>query len=135
MLEKAKAVCLSAHQGQVDKCGQPYYLHSFAVADMVEGEDAKVVAYLHDVVEDTPVTIDDLAGMGFPPRITDAVEAMTRRDDEPYFEYIKRLGGNELARTVKLADLTHNTDPARDGATQEMRERYAKAKEMLQSLN
>lgn len=129
--EKARAICLEKHAGQLDRGGQPYYLHPFAVADGVQGDLAKTIAYLHDVVEDTDATLEWLADQGFPPEVVDAVDAMTRRDGEEYFAYIERLRENELAIPVKLADLRHNMDPSRKGATSAMHERYRKAYEML----
>ncbi len=130
-LSQARELCVSVHSGQTDKNGAPYYLHPFAVADMVDG-DAKVVAYLHDVVEDTGITLDQLEDRGFSKDIVDAVDSMTRRAGEDYLlEYLPRLCRNELARTVKRADLTHNTDKSRLGATEQMREKYKKALDYL----
>ena len=133
MVEKARLLCKEKHLGQVDKEGKPYYLHPFAVARAVEGEEAKAVAYLHDVVEDTDTTLDDLRLYGFTPEVVEAVGAITREEGEDYFDYIERVRGNELARVVKLADLAHNTDPSRRGATEQMRARYERAKAMLKA--
>ena len=101
-IELAAAVSRFAHRGQVDKAGQPYYLHPAAVAAMVDGEDEKIVAYLHDILEDTDVsenTIRNLFG---------EVKLLTHAKSEPYMDYIRRVKENELAKRVKLADLTHN---------------------------
>ena len=126
-VDEAKFACLIAHEGQVDKCGEPYHLHPFAVADMVEGEERKAVAYLHDVVEDTETTLEQLADMGFSANIVEAVDAITRRDGEEYMDYITRVKVNPIATDVKVADLKHNMNPNRRGATRRMLERYASA--------
>ena len=127
MIDKAKAICREKHAGHVDKCEEPYYLHPFAVADAVDGEKAKTVAYLHDVVEDTDATLNWLLEQGFPQDVVDAVDAITRRDGEDYFDFVKRAGENEIARSVKIADLQHNLDPNRHGATPQMRAKYERA--------
>ncbi len=131
MLDEARRVCHQKHEGQTDKCGEPYYLHPFAVADMLTDETEKTVAYLHDVVEDTDTSLTELEQLGFSREVVDAVDAITRRAGEDYFDYIRRIKENKIARAVKLADLAHNTDPSRTGATPAMLERYAKAKEIL----
>ena len=113
MLEMAMEVCKKAHAGQVDKAGADYYLHPFAVADMCKTEEEKIVALLHDVVEDTDVTLKDLAGLGFSTTILDALGSLTHASDEDYFDYIARVKKNKLATTVKINDLTHNSDLSR----------------------
>ena len=113
MLEIAREVCKKAHAGQVDKAGVDYYLHPFAVADMCQTEEEKIVALLHDVVEDTDVTLKDLADLGFNQRILDAIDALTHASDEDYFDYIARVKKNKLATAVKINDLTHNSDLSR----------------------
>lgn len=113
MLEMAMEVCKKAHAGQVDKAGVDYYLHPFAVADMCKTEEEKIVALLHDVVEDTDVTLKDLAGLGFSTTILDAIGSLTHASDEDYFDYIARVKKNKLATTVKINDLTHNSDLSR----------------------
>lgn len=113
MLEIAKQICKEAHAGQVDKGGKAYYLHPFAVADMCETVEQKVVAYLHDVLEDTSVTAIDLANQGITQKILDALEAITHKPGEDYFDYIKRVKINPIARVVKINDLIHNSDLSR----------------------
>ena len=108
-LQWAKA----AHQGQKDKAGQAYILHPMHVAEQMETDAEKAVAYLHDVVEDTGVTLEDLRSMGFSDEIVDAVEAITRQDGESYDQYLQRVACNAIARRVKLADLRHNSDLSR----------------------
>ena len=131
----ARAMCVAAHAGQFDKLGHPYHEHPFAVASECFGA-ARVVAYLHDIVEDTDVSLDDLALVGMPQSIVDAVDAITRRADETYFEYIDRLKDNELARTVKMVDLAHNMSPLRSaGLSDSHRKRYVKAMRILSEVD
>lgn len=106
-IELAAAVSRFAHRGQVDKAGQPYYLHPAAVAAMVDGEDEKIVAYLHDILEDTDVSESTIRNL-FGDVVADAVKLLTHAKSEPYMDYIRRVKENELAKRVKLADLTHN---------------------------
>lgn len=132
-LAEAQALCRRAHEGQVDKAGQPYWQHPFAVAQRVQGRMEKVVAYLHDVVEDTDVTLDDLRKAGFSEQVAEAVDALTRRDGEDYLsEYLPRVCHNDVARAVKKAGLAHNTDPSRaESSTDALRQKYAKAKAII----
>lgn len=101
------------HHEQYDKIGVPYILHPVFVADQMDTEDETIVALLHDVVEDTPITLDDLRDKGYSDEIVVAIDALTRRTDETYSAYIERLSNNKLARRVKIADLQHNLDPER----------------------
>ena len=116
LVEAARLVATAAHAGQVDKGGAPYIEHPAFVADRVRwlggDEVAAAVAWLHDVVEDTAVSLDALASV-FPARVVEAVDGLTRREGEPYFEYIERVGGDSVARTVKRCDLAHNLDTSR----------------------
>ena len=89
---------LRAHEGQKDKVGQPYFLHPLPVMIAVEGEPAKVVAILHDVIEDTAITEDDLRREGFSERVLAALACVTHRKGEPYAEYVVRCKGDEIAR-------------------------------------
>ena len=108
----AKALCRFAHEGQTDKAGAPYYLHPFIVADKVETEDEKIVAYLHDVVEDSNIGIDTLINL-FGPKVAEAVVSVTRREGEAYMDFVRRAKLNPIGRKVKLADLEHNMDTSR----------------------
>jgi hypothetical protein len=108
-IEKALQIASKAHEGQKDKEGLPYILHPLRVMMSVEGEEAQIVGVLHDVIEDTPVTADDLRQAGFSEKIIDALLCVTHRKDEPYAAYMVRCRGNEIARRVKLADLTDNS--------------------------
>ena len=113
LTKKAMKLCFAAHKEQVDKSGLPYVHHPFHLAEQMTDEDSTVVALLHDVVEDTEYTLDDLRDMGFPRRITDAIALLTHDKSVPYMEYVRSIGENPLARTVKLADLRHNSDLTR----------------------
>ena len=113
LLESALAIAGRAHEGQTDKSGLPYIGHVMRVVDAVASPLGKVAAALHDVVEDTDMTIEDLTAAGFPESVTEAVDALTRRPTEPYMEFVRRAGTNLLAREVKMADLLDNADPSR----------------------
>ena len=110
MLLKALSIAKRAHRGQTDKGGMPYWLHPYRVGLSVAeyGEDAMVVGFLHDVVEDTDITLRHLSYIGFWPHILDAVGALTRKEGESYKEYIGRVENNTIAMPVKIADLTDN---------------------------
>ena len=109
----ARAIAERAHAGQVDKAGKPYIGHPAHVAVSVEGDKAKAVAWLHDVVEDTPMTLDDLRAAGIDDEVLAALELLTHDKTVPYMEYVAAIRENDLARTVKLADLAHNSDLSR----------------------
>ena len=113
LFDKAVKIALKAHEGQNDKAGSPYLLHVLRVMMRVEKIDEKIVALLHDVVEDSSTTIEDLAKEGFPANILKSVELLTKKKGEPYKDYIKKIGRNRLARVVKLADLKDNMDVTR----------------------
>jgi (p)ppGpp synthase/HD superfamily hydrolase len=108
-IEKALQIAARAHEGQKDKEGLPYILHPLRVMHAVQGEDARVVAVLHDVVEDTAVTVEDLRQAGFSERILSALLLVTHRKDEPYADYVVRCKADDVARRVKLADLEDNS--------------------------
>lgn len=109
----ARAIAEKAHAGQVDRCGAPYIDHPAHVASRVQGDAAKAVAWLHDVVEDTDVTLDDLREAGLSEEVVAGVAAMTHHEDEPYLDYVRRAKADPLARQVKLQDLLHNLDLGR----------------------
>lgn len=110
MLIKAFCLALKAHKGQRDKGGKPYILHPVFVSLHVKGTKRKQVALLHDVVEDTPVTLEMLAERGFSDDVIKAVDSITKRKGEPYLDYIERVKGNSIACDVKIADLKHNSN-------------------------
>jgi (p)ppGpp synthase/HD superfamily hydrolase len=107
-IEKALQIAARAHEGQKDKEGLPYILHPLRLMMTVAGEEAQIVAVLHDVIEDTSVTDDDLRAAGFSEKVLAAVACVTHRKDESYAEYVVRCNGNEIVRRVKLADLQDN---------------------------
>jgi (p)ppGpp synthase/HD superfamily hydrolase len=108
-IERALQIAAQAHEGRKDKEGLPYVLHPLRVMLAVEGEEAQIVAVLHDVIEDTSVTEEDLRQAGFGERVVAAVRCVTHRKDESYADYVVRCRGNEVARRVKLADLEDNS--------------------------
>ena len=127
LLEKAIALAATYHAGQTDKAGQPYILHVLRVLMKQDSDDARIVAALHDVVEDTAITVADLARSGFGDDIVAAVGALTRRSDVPYEAYLEGVAANPLARAVKIADLEDNMDVRRLAAIGEAdQERLAK---------
>lgn len=110
MLEKALMLALRAHQDQTDLVGAPYIMHPLRVMFEVETEEEMIVAILHDVVEDSSTTLDDLRTGGFSERVITAVDCLSRREDESYEEFIERIRLNPLAVRVKRADLKDNMD-------------------------
>lgn len=113
LLELAIKVATEAHAGQVDKGGKPYINHPQAVAASLTNTEYKIVAYLHDVCEDTSITFDDLKDMGFTYRIVNSIRLLTKNDELTYEEYLRRLRMDSCARAVKMADLKHNMDITR----------------------
>lgn len=112
-LERAIAIAAEAHAGQVDKAGQPYILHPLRVMLRVRTENERIAAVLHDVVEDTNVTLDELTHEGFSTIVLNAVVALTKLSGESRLEAAVRAAGNPTARTVKLADNAENMDLSR----------------------
>lgn len=112
-LERAIEIAARTHAGQVDKAGQPYILHPLRLMLAVTTQHERMTAVLHDVVEDTPITLDDLKSEGFPTEVLEAVHALTKTDGESRIAAAKRAAGNTIARTVKLADVTDNMDISR----------------------
>lgn len=135
MLKRIKAllVAIKAHQGQKDKGGKPYILHPIRVALNVKGKDEKIVALLHDVIEDTSFTIDDLDFLSKEQR--KALLLLTHDDNVPYMEYIVELKKNKIASKVKLADLEQNMNLKRlktiSNKDLKRLEKYKRAKEIL----
>lgn len=135
LTKKALRICFDAHKEQTDKSGLPYVFHPFHLADQMKDEYSTCAALLHDVIEDTDVTLDDLRGE-FPPEVTEALELLTHDDGTPYEEYILRLRDNPIARAVKRADLRHNSDITRlDTVTERDLARVKKYKRALSLLN
>ena len=113
LLDKAIAIAHIAHDGQVDKGGKPYIGHPKRVMNNVETLSAKIVAVLHDAVEDTDLTLEDLRVAGFSDVIIEAINAITKREGEKLNNYLKRVMDNEIALRVKIADMTDNMDISR----------------------
>ncbi len=109
---RAMNIAYSAHMGQFDKAGVPYIFHPIHLAEQMDTEEECIVALLHDVVEDTEVTFEDLK-KDFSKTIIDAIRLLTRDKSVGYMEYVKNLKSNTIARKVKLADLRHNSDSTR----------------------
>jgi (p)ppGpp synthase/HD superfamily hydrolase len=134
-LERAIEIAAKAHAGQVDKAGQPYVLHPLRMMLAVTTPEARMAAVLHDVVEDTAVTLEELRDEGFPAAVISAVEALTKRDGEDYETFIRRVAPNPIAREVKLADLRDNSDLSRIlEPTERDRERIAKYRRAITYL-
>jgi hypothetical protein len=125
-LANAKKIAKSAHEGQVDKAGKPYFEHVQTVSELAseiilswneEYDDflfqAKIVGYLHDVMEDTSHTIDDLRKLELPSECILAIDTLTKRKGQDYNNYLSKVKLDKLAKVVKIADLTHNSDLSR----------------------
>lgn len=114
LLNKAIQIATEVHAGQVDKGGKPYIEHPLRVMNNVDPVEAKIVGVLHDVIEDSSnLTVEDLTQLGFPQNIVEAVDAITKRPGEKYNLYLQRVMSNQLALTVKIADMTDNLDLTR----------------------
>lgn len=113
LYEKAVAIATEAHRGQTDKAGIDYITHPLRVAERLENYDEKIVAVLHDTIEDTFVTADYLIKQGFPQEIVDGVLSVTRQENESYDHFVRRAALNPLGRAVKKADLEDNMDVRR----------------------
>ena len=137
LTKKALRLCFDAHKEQVDKTGMPYVFHPFHLAEQMTDEASTVCALLHDVVEDTDYTLEDLSKMGYPSEVIDVLRLLTHDPEVPYFDYVKAISVNPIAKQVKLADLAHNSDLSRmDGSeidewSMARTEKYKKAIEML----
>lgn len=133
----AISVAARAYEGRTDRQGEPYVAHAMRVMLDVEGDEARTVAILHDVLEWGSITAQQLVGEGFPPRVMRAIDAMTRRDEEPLKTWMARIQGDELALEVKRADLRDNAqqwrlDSMPDAATRErMLRKYRRSAELL----
>lgn len=112
LTNRALRLAYNAHQGQVDKSGQPYIFHPYHLAEQMPDEISVCVALLHDVLEDTDVSLEELEAL-FPPEVTDTVSLLTRKPEQDYLDYIRAVKKHPAARMVKLADLAHNSDESR----------------------
>ena len=134
---KAMKIAYDAHHGQVDKAGVPYIFHPLHLAETMDDEISCCAALLHDTVEDTDVTLEQLAAE-FPAEVVEAVRLLTHESGADYYEYVRAIRGNPVAMKVKLADLDHNTDQSRfagvavpEGMLGYFRDKYAKARAIL----
>lgn len=135
MTKKALAVCFEAHKSQVDKSGLPYVFHPFHLAEQMKDEMTTIVALLHDVIEDTSITVEELRDMGFPAEAIAAIQIMTHDKSIPYMDYVARIKKNPIAREVKLADLKHNSDLTRlNEVAEKDLERFKKYKKAISLL-
>lgn len=136
LTKKALRISFNAHKNQVDKSGMPYVYHPFHVAEQMDDETSTIVALLHDVVEDTDYTLDDLREMGFSEEVCQALDLLTHREGVPYMDYVRNIKSNPVAVKVKLADLAHNSDRTRfDHMTEfdyKREEKYRAAVRILQ---
>ncbi len=112
-LERAIEIAATAHAGQLDKSGQPYILHPLRVMLAVNSEHERMAAVLHDVVEDSAITYDDLISEGFPTEVVEAVRALTRAKGASRIDAARKAVRNPIARVVKLADVADNMDMTR----------------------
>lgn len=113
LTKKALKLCFEVHKEQVDKSGLPYVFHPFHLAEQMEDEATTVVALLHDVVEDSDLTLDDLRKMGFGDAVIAALALLTHAPTVEYMDYVRAIKDNPIAKAVKLADLRHNSDVSR----------------------
>lgn len=134
--KKALKLCFEAHKNQVDKSGMPYIFHPFHLAEQMTDETTTIVALLHDVVEDTNYSLQDLSDMGFSEDVIDALSLLTHDDAVPYMDYVTLIKNNPVAKAVKLADLRHNSDLSRLDVVDEKAlarsEKYKKAIALLE---
>ena len=134
-LEQAISIASLTHTGQVDKAGEPYILHPLRVMMKLKDEKQRIVAVLHDVIDDTDLTIQDLSDQGLDYELVKIILTLTRRKDETYDEYLNRICFDEFAIKIKLADLEDNMDMSRikkpTGKDHERVEKYGKARERL----
>ena len=135
LTKQAMKLCFEAHKNQKDKSGMPYVFHPFHLAEQMTDELTTVAALLHDVVEDTDYTFEDLRDMGYPEKVLEALMLLTHDDATPYLAYVERLKENPIASAVKLADLRHNSDLSRlDHVDQKALERVEKYKKAIALL-
>ena len=137
LTNKAMRIAYQAHHGQLDYNGIPYIFHSLHLAEQMDDEVSCCAALLHDVVEDTAVTMEELS-REFPAEVIEVLELLTHDDATAYFDYVLAIKNHPVAVKVKLADIAHNSDQTRcvgSGLTEEQltywKEKYAKAREIL----
>lgn len=136
LLERAISLALEAHSGQKDKAGEEYILHPLRLMLQMKTENERIVAVLHDVVEDGDSTCEDLVKMGFAMKVVEAIDLLTHKKRDSYEEFIAKIKPNKLARKVKIADIKHNSEidriPSPTDKDYERREKYKKALQALE---
>lgn len=136
LTKTAMRIAFEAHKEQTDKCGVPYVFHPIHLAEQMTDEVTTCAALLHDVVEDTDITFEDLAAAGFPAEVIDALRLLTHDPAVPYMDYVREIKKNPVATAVKLADLRHNSDLTRLDVVDEKAitrtEKYAEAMRILE---
>jgi len=136
MVDLALSIARKAHEGQLDKAGVDYIEHPIYVASQVDTEEEKAVALLHDVIEDSSVTAEELLNAGLPETVVTAVQILSKKKGQEYQTYLETVKKNPLARVVKLADLKHNSDLSRlSSITEKDRERLKKYKKAIDFLS
>lgn len=133
----ALRICFDAHRDQVDKSGLPYVFHPFHLAEQMETEHEVCVALLHDVMEDTAITADELVARGIPADYVETCKLLNHAPGVPYMDYVRALGADPVARKVKMADLRHNSDLSRldhgpSALDLQRREKYQQALALLE---
>ena len=136
LTRKALRIAFDAHKEQIDKTGLPYIFHPFHLAEQMETEDEVCAALLHDVVEDSDMTLDDLRSHGFSENVLAALALLTHDDDTEYMAYIETIKPNPLAARIKLEDLRHNSDVTRlDEIDERMKQRHEKYRAAMDILS
>ena len=137
LTNKAMGIAYAAHHGQTDYNGIPYIFHPIHLAEQMEDEISCCCALLHDVVEDTAVTMEDLAEE-FPEEVLAVLKLLTHSKDVPYFDYVRKIKTNPIAVKIKLADISHNSDQTRcvgsnltEAQLAYWRDKYTKARAIL----
>lgn len=137
LTNKAMGIAYKAHHGQLDKAGVPYIFHPIHLAEQMDDEISCCAALLHDIVEDTDMTMEELASQ-FPEEVISALKLLTHKEEQDYFEYVRAMKTNPTAVKVKLADLAHNSDQTRcigsnlsQAQLSYWQQKYAKAKAIL----
>lgn len=134
-LTKAIEIACTAHMNQVDKAGQPYILHPLRLMMKFNTDEERIVAVLHDVVEDSDFTLDDLRRAGFTDSVVDAVNCVSKQGNEPYADFITRISLNELATKIKIQDIKDNLDVTRlESITDVDLQRIAKYHKAIKTL-
>lgn len=135
MTKMAMKLCFETHKDQVDKTGLPYVFHPFHLAEQMDDEISTACALLHDVVEDSEMTLEGLLETGFPVEVVDVLTLLTHINDVPYMDYVREIKKNPIATKVKIADLKHNSDLTRLDVIDEWaikrNEKYAEALRIL----